>query len=821
MPIAYPAQLSLNGGEFSPRMIARTDFARYPLGCSVLENFLPLPQGGATRRPGTVFVAEIKDSLSFTRPLPFVFSDEQAYIIEAGSLYFRFYRDRGRIEAADTDAAIANGTFDSGITSWTDQSGVGSSIAHDAANGRLSLTSNGTTNAHAEQSVAVTSAYQNALHVLRFRTFGAPGDKVKLRIGISSTGTQIVNDLEFETGFHTHSFTPGATTFYVQFLNSTGKTLQVDDISLIDNSPVEVGTPYGTTALSRLQYAQSADVLYICHSSFPVYKLSRTGHSSWSMTEVAFQDGPWGENLSGSGTTMTPSSLTGYGVSYIASGTAGINNGDGFKSTDIGRLVRTQHSNSWSWGVIVDVLSTTQVLVDIKRDNQALSATGNIRLGAWSGATGYPAVVTFFEQRLCFAATSGQPQTLWLSQSSDFENMSPDSLNETTSDWDGTVEDDDAIDYTISADQVNVIRSLVSARQLYIGTIGGEWTVDSDGSLLTPSDIAVRRQTTFGFSTVRPILLRGRMLFLQRAARKVMEFVFSLEQDNFQALDLTVLAEHVSRTGITDIAYQQEPDSILWTVRTDGQVPSLTYLPEQGSSVIGWSRHIFGGSFGSGDAVCEGVAVIPVDGRDEPWFVIKRTIGGQTKRYFEYLPAGFETGDDETLAVYADSSLTYNGTSATSISGLDHLEGQSVAITADGAVHPNKTVASGSVTLEYAAEKVVIGLPFTHTYESLRWEAGNPAGTAQGQTKRINGVTITLLESGPGTQIGPTSATLSTIPWRSVTDSMDTAIPLFTGDKYIEIEGNYDTDTRVRIEGSSPVPFTLLAVMPKIRTNPR
>ena len=811
MPRAFPLQPSLNAGEFSPRMAARTDFAKYPLACATLENMIPLPQGGAMRRPGTRFVAAVKDANTKPRLLPFEFSEEQAYVIEAGEGYFRFYMDQGQIVTEDSGAAITNGDFTSDISGWTDQSGAGGAIAHDATNGRLSLVNTSGT-AHAEQQVTNTDAVD---HALQFQVIGAPGDKIKLRVGTSSTGNELVDDVEFLVGYHTHSFTATAADFYVQFLNETAKTIQIDNVALIDDAPIELATPYQEADLPALNFAQSADVMYVCHRSYPVHRLERTSHTSWSLSQVAFDDGPYlKENTTT--TTLAPSANTGLGITITASATTGINDGKGFQATDVGRLIRYKKSNAWGVAVITSVMSTTQVKADVKHNFEASpNAQKTWRLGAWSGTAGHPAKVYFFEQRLGFAATNHQPQTFWLSQSADFENMTPDNRD---GDNDETVEDDDAIDYTISADQVNVIRWMVAYKNLIIGTAGGEWTVRSDGPVLTPTDIDVKRQTGYGSAALDPQLMRGRLIYLQKARRKVLEFAYDLELDGFQSLDMTLLADHVTKGGIDAMAYQQELDSTLWCVRSDGIVPTFTYQPDQ--NVIGWARQIFGGSFDGGNAEAESVAVIPGSNRDETWLVVKRTINGSTARYVEFLEAAFDSGDDQASALYADSGLTYADTETptATISGLDHLEGETVKVLADGAVHPDCTVSGGEITLQHEANTVHAGLGYTHVYESLKWEAGSPAGTAQGQTKRIDGVTLMLLDS-LNAKVGPVAEGLSIIPFRRVNDAMDTAVPLFTGEKFTEFDGDYTTDSRVRVEGDDPAPFTLLAVSPRIKTN--
>ena len=786
-------------------MEARVDFQKYPQGCKTLENMIPLTQGGASRRPGLRYVAEVKDSNTKTRLFAFEFSTVQAYVLELNPTDIRFYKDQGRITVANTDAAIANGTFASGITDWDDRSTGAATISHDATNGRLNLDGASAAVAWAEQDVTTTNTNQE--HVLRFRVVGAAGDKIQLRIGTTSTGNEIVDDVEFGVGWHAYAFTPTASPFYVQFrLDDTAKTVQIDDVSLIDNAPVEIGAPYKESELFQIQGAQSADVLYLVYQDQPPHKLTRSGHSSWSLTEVGFQDGPWLAKNLDTAKTLVASVGTGLGITITAAGHAP------FKATDVGRLVRMKSGSDWGWAVVTGFTSSTVVTVDVKGTKSLPTvANSDWRLGAWSAETGYPCAVTFFEQRLWFAGSSHQPQTLWGSQSADFENMAPDDSAD-------TVEADDALDITISADQVNGARWLSQVGQLLCGTVGGEWQIRSTtrDDPITPTNIQARRQSTHGSSTVRPLPIGNVVLFMQRQGRKLLELAFSFEADGFRAPDLTILADHVTRSGVVDIAYQQEPDSSVLCVRADGECACLTYKREQ--DVVGWARLVPGGTFGTGAARFETVAVIPGSGRDEAWFVVKRTIGGATKRYVEFIEAGFETGDTQADAFYVDSGLGYSGTATTTITGLAHLEGETVSVLADGAVHPARIVSGGQITLQAAATKVQAGLKYIHTMESLRLEAGAAIGTATGQTKRVSGVTLVLLDS-MNARVGPATSTLDTVPFRSVGDQMDTAVPLFTGEKFIEFDGDYTTDARIVIRGDDPTPFTCLAMAPRLKTN--
>lgn len=825
MPKVHPLTPSMNTGELSPRLEARVDFNKYPSGLATLENMLPLPEGGIMRRAGTRYVAATKTGATVkSRLKKFEFSTTQNYILELGAGNIRFYRDQGQITVPNITASITNGTFDSGITSWTDNSGAGSSISHDATNDRMNLTSNGTTQASAEQQVTNSSAVE---HVLQFQVIGAPGDYAFFSVGTATGGVQLVDNFIAEVGYHCYSFTATAADFYVQFSNELGKAVQVDNIALLDDAPVELNTPYAEADLYQIEGPQSADILYMFHGSYPSYRLERRGHTTWSLIEVPWQDGPWlPENTTT--TTLTASGATGLGITITASSVNGINDGEGFKSTDIGRLIRLTDSATlnWGWGVITAFTDTTHVTLDVERTFTVTTAETTWRLGSWSATTGYPSTGAFFEQRLYAAGITDQPQTFWASQTADFENHGPDS-DPTTGTYDGTVQDDDALDFTISADNVNAIRWMSAGEDtLSIGTTGGEWIPSATGSVITPSDITVRRQTTHGSAQIAPVRVDNIVLFAQRAKRKIREFGFTFETDGYQAFDMTRLAQHITQSGIVEMDHAEEPDSQVWVVRGDGQVPGMTFRRQE--DVVGWARHIFGGAFSTGNSVVESIAIKPgsdaagqvhsSEQRDEIWLQIKRTVNGATVRYVEFIERDFEDDQDVEDAVYSDSCITYDSTATSSITGLDHLEGQVVKVWADGALQAHKTVTSGTIALDAQASVVQVGLGFTHKIKSLKFEGGNPSGTSIGRTKRIDGITFVVLNSHT-IEAGPSAAELIKYDFRDVSDPMDAGAPLFTGEFFVEFEGNWGVDPRIFVESDDPCPFTLLAMAPQMKIN--
>jgi hypothetical protein len=607
-------------------------------------------------------------------------------------------------------------------------------------------------------------------------------------------------------------------------------------------------------------------------------------------------------------TTLTPSSASVGSRDITASSVTGINGGSGFISTDIGRQI---HFNA-GYGVITAITSTTIAVATITTAFTNANSITAWYLGSFSDTTGHASSVTFFEQRLVFAGTSDQPQTIFFSKSGDYENMDAN--------IGGTIADDDAIIYTIASNQVNAIRFMTSTRTLIIGTAGGEFTVSGGGtdSAVTPTNILIKKQSNHGSANVDAIAVGNATLFLQRAKRKIRELAYNFDVDGYIAPDMTILAEHISEGGLTQIAYQQEPNQIVYGVRGDGELVGLTYQREQ--QVTAWHRHIFGGRFGNatitvtdyaniangtrivltkangttttftsatsatsgkfhtttsnnqtatnlktlidadsdftatvssnvvtitetsplstgflnvtslddstrltktdeGKAVCESVAVIPTDDTEyQVYVIVKRTINGATRRFVEILNVFDFDQTDNTSFNFLDSALSYSGSAVSTISGLDHLEGQTVSILANGATHPDKTVSSGSITLDRSSKNVKVGLAYTSLLQTMRLNAGSQNGTSQGKTKRIYDITVRMFET-IGVEVGPDLSNLERIPFRSSADLMDEGIPPFTGDKEVEFRGNYETDGFIFVRQTQPLPFTILSLYPRLTTN--
>ena len=371
--------------------------------------------------------------------------------------------------------------------------------------------------------------------------------------------------------------------------------------------------------------------------------------------------------------------------------------------------------------------------------------------------------------------------------------------------------DDDAVTFTIASDQVNVIKHLLPARFLQILTTSAEFTLSggAGNEPVSPTNVNVLRETTFGSSGVRPLRAASSTIIIQKGQEKVKEITFDDRQDGLAGVDLTILADHITRGGLSDMVWQQEPELILWFVHTDGRLIGLTY--DRANNAVGWHTHPLGGS-----ATVESITAIPSGSEDQVYLSVKRTINSSTVRHIVYLKS-VNFGTDINDAFFLDSGLTYDGSATTTISGLSHLEGETVSVLADGSAHADKTVSGGSITLDRSSSKVHIGYNYTSLVQTLRMEAGAEDGVSQGKIKRIHGVTARFLDT-VGAEIGTDTTNLDRIPFRDSSMDMDTAVPMFSGDKEISFPSGYDNDAKVMIRQNQPLPMTVLAIMRRSNT---
>lgn len=675
---------------------------------------------------------------------------------------------------------VLNPFFENGQQNWTPNTVNNGNVTAEPGENRIVLTNPADTDDSFIRQQVTGEA--NVEHVFHFMVNGVRTDTefITSTLGSSAGGTQYYNNTNVAPRWTSAAFTPTGTAIHIQIGTGDNET-----------SPLYVH--------AALIYPASA-------------RLMRVAATSGSTTLTAVGHSP-------------------------------------FVSTDVGRLVRLQWPGyEPGYGVITAFTSSSVVtLLVLRAMAYASVCTEKWQLGAWSDTDGWPRVVGFFEGRLVAANTDTAPQSLWLSQSDDLQNMRPDSWVEGVQ----TIEDDDAIAVTLNSRRIDPVVWLSEQRDLVIGTVGSQWVISSSGPVLTPSDVSAKAHSATPAADIQAAQSNQIALFLDRSKRELYEIGFSFDDQSYVVTLLTILADHIFRSPAHQILqYQRLPHSILWTPREDGRCATLSYNRQH--DILGWSQQIFGGAFSSADAVVEHLAVIhgasdanqvnDSDDRDEVWLIVKRTINGSTKRYIEVLEGVFEgplredydTEEDWRDAVvsampdafYVDCGITYDGVSASTITGLSHLEGQTVKVLANGRVHPDCTVSSGQISLNYNVTKAQIGLSYLSRYESLKLAVGATAGTAINKIKAITGVSAVVLDSGAfkvtGVDYddfaGRRQHDLQVMPKRpDETRASNVPMPLVSGEVNVSTETHYPPDARIYVETDLPLPVTILAFAPEIR----
>jgi hypothetical protein len=535
----------------------------------------------------------------------------------------------------------------------------------------------------------------------------------------------------------------------------------------VGDAPVaQVAGPWTEAMLPQIAFTQSADTLLLCHPEMVPHRVTRTGHASWTVAPWSFLHEPF-HKFAGAGSTLAASATTGA-VTLTASAAV-------FQPGHAGVRFRLGGKRV----LVTAVASATQATAAVEETLDGTEATTDWEEAAFSPVRGWPVTLCFHQDRLVLGGSRDLPNRLWLSQSGDLFNFDL-----------GTGLDDQAIEFGLVSDQVNAIRGVFSGQHLQVFTSGAEWMVT--GTPLTPGSIQLHRQTRVGSPVARlvqPVDVDGATIFAARSGRGIFEFAYTEVQQSYQANDLALVSQHLVRDPVA-MTYGQRR-RLLHIAMADGSLATLTlYRAEQ---VTAWTRQETEGAVRS-LADIEGVV----------WAVVERSGATWLERF------------DEALAL--DAALT--GSAATPQdrwSGLDHLEGRTVGVVADGAPRGTAVVTGGAVTLDPPAREVQLGLPFVHEVEPLPPDLAAPGG-AGAAPLRLVGVTFRLLETmalsvdlGRGPQ--PVSFR------RLGTALLDAAPPAFSGDLRLRAIG-WRRDALAplwRIADDTPLPMTLLSVTTETR----
>jgi hypothetical protein len=686
MPNANPAVVNFNGGEVGPLMSGRTDFEKYASSTHRMRRFIPTAQGPAKRCPGTKYVLQARYPDKRVWLQKFEFSFDQAYVIEFGDEYCRFYTDRGVVLEDPID--ISN------ITNANP--GVLTYVGADPSNGDwMYITAvAGMTEVNGRY-VKVTNVNVGAK---TFELYDIDG-------GVVDT-----------TNYDTYAGNGDAARVY-----TIASPYAVEDLF----------TAEGTSALS---IAQSGDILYIGCEGYEPRTLTRSGNTSWAFAAYAPNDGPF---------QAQPSTTMDFTLSAQIGSVSVGSSAPLFDNDSVGMLLRLepinitttqwepaksitatnvrkssgkyyQAANTATTGAIrpiheegqeydgntgvlwqflhpgyvvlkITAVTSTQLVTatvigpgEYAPAELLSGATCNYRVGAWGDGMGgaFPYKVAFWRDRLWW----GGGQNVYASVAGDYASHAPDTMNEILA--------DNALNLTLAVGNVDKVRWMRPGNALIVGTAGAEIAIRENVTTapLGPENVKFDLQSAEGSMELEPVLVEDAVLFARVGGRRIMELRFDIQADAWVPRDMNVLYPEVTRSGIIDMEYQKEPDDIIWCVLGDGRLIGLTYDREQ--NIYGWHQHPIAGT----DAKVEAVQIIsgPAGDVDDVWVVVSRKIEGdfayelalesggelltegedplvieddppsQTQRFIEYFAQSIEEGEDIQGATYLDASLEFN-----------------------------------------------------------------------------------------------------------------------------------------------------------------
>lgn len=756
-------QTTFTGGEISPLASARIDAQRYYTCVADMTNMVAIPQGPAVRRPGTRFVAPT-DSNNVARLLPFRYSIDDVYCLEFTDSTMRVFTDHGLVVNDDDSIYELATPFDA-------------------------------------NEIADVQVWQSA--DICYLVDGTDWPQKLVRTDHNDWS---ISDADIHDGpFLSENAT--ATTISASATTGTGVTL-IATSEIFDAG--HVGSYWRLRDVVGIQ--QTKGSLSVVDTNSPELTCQADKYFQWYLSgtmvgtvelQMSIDDGAtW--------TAYTVQQINGS----ISTGEDTVYDND----TDMDVRLRVACTEYTSGSVaytlwvhaymhtgvvkITGYVDANEVTCTVVRDLASTDATPRWSEGTWSDVRGFPRAISAYNDRLVLGSTVSQPLTMWFSATGEYEVFDT-----------GSGDDDDAFGYTLARSEQDPILWITTQRSrgLIAGTTGNVFEImpfDTTQGITPSNPPTITNTLAMGCAAVAPVLADNILLVVQRTGRKLHEVLYSDEADALVAPDLTLFAEHVTAGRISEITWTAEPYTILWCAMADGGLASLTY--DRNYTVAAWSAHTLGG-----DGFVESVCSIPGTDDDELWLVVRRTIDEQTVRYVEYL-SPWDFGDDQTDAFFVDCGVTYDSTAATTFSNLGHLEGESVALLADGAPVDGESVAGGSLTVDTAASTVQIGLPYSSTLTTVRYDvASQELGTTWHRQKSVRRATVSFYKTR-GATVGPDASHQIEPDWQTSGGGLLYAgVPeLFSGDRELILPTVFSTaGATVTIVQAEPLPLTVRAIV--------
>ena len=578
---------------------------------------------------------------------------------------------------------------------------------------------------------------------------------------------------------------------------------------------IQIDTPYTAAEMTKIKFAQSADVMFLVHPAHPVQKLIRTQHHEWKFESLVFKpslEAP-------SGLTATPDGFKDSSNTYK----------DKTIQYKVSAVSDREIESLPSDPADAKILSTWVSGATVSLEWQEVP--GAVRYEVYKNARGYytwigsadstsftddniegddgtgpkeyrdpfdeenkyPGAIGIFQQRLVFGRSDSEPQTVWMTETGAFDSMAVAQ----------PLRDDSAITVTVDSKQMNEIRHFIPLRDMLMLTSGAEFKVSagSTSGAVTPTTVRFDIQSYWGSSDVPPLVSGTTVLLVENSGKVVRDLFYKLDEDGYSGNDISVLADHLFNSPVRDWAYQQDPFSTIYICLESGKLLTCTYMREQ--NIIAWAEHeSSGGKFRS-------VSVIREKEEDNAYFIVKRD-----GRYFIEFQKRWHYNDDIADAFFVDCGLKHKGESIKTVTGLDHLEGKEISVLADGSVVRNCVVKNGSITLPHPASTVIAGLGYKTRITPVDPEIRADNGTTVGDKKVVTRATLFLRETR-GVSVGPDEEHQITakLPMPTMWGAPP---PLFSGKVDVVLPGLHRDDATITICQDDPLPMTILGVVEHI-----
>lgn len=766
---------AFSGGEITPELFGRIDIPEQSTGLAKCLNWTVLPHGPVVTRAGTQYVASTKSD-GVARLIPFIRGNGEALTLEFGATYIRFHRDGGTVLDPTNEQTISD--------------------------------------------ISYTSSTDPAEHVFTVTSHGYSNGNEVVVYGITRNGELVATGGVYTIqNVTTHTFelhdSSGAEIFGTDDDPLLQDTYEGGFVNLASEAVYEVTTPYLAGDLFELKFEQSVDTLTISHPDWVSRELVRTTDADWAISKVAHAT-----PVTAPGTpTVVASGSDGESLTYRYVVTAVDTQGEESVASAIQSVVHDlsvigqyntvtwpdvaaavyynvykEWAESGRFYFIGSAVDETAGVVDdnIIPDFTKAPPEATDPFGSSDGATTLPSVVSYFEQRRVFSSTLGDPQRFWLTRSGSDDNMNVSIAPQ----------DDDPFNYRLASRKAHTIRHIIPFSNLLMLTGSALWRLYPDeGGVLTPLNVVAVVNVEIGATNARPTTYQDNLLYANSRGEHLISVQFSEESGGYKPEDRSIPAAHLI-DGFTwvQMDFQESPYPTWWGVRSDGQLIGMTFVPEQG--VVAWHQHLPGGT----DVAVESVAVVPEnDGPgDVVYLVVRRTINGSTVRFVEFIkPRAFADLDH---AFCVDAGLQYDGAAVTNVTGLDHLEGETVSVLADSTVY-SRTISSGTLdtVLPSAASVITVGLGYNCDLTTLPL-AYQAIAQGVGQKEVVTDIRLRVKDTA-GLTAGPSFSDLNDFAlkaWESagLRDGIITVAP----------STQWTEDSQVFIRQSDPLPATITAL---------